>query len=461
MVVKLFRTAGLCLILVSLSYRPVSAQVLTGAYSHVTDSDGTHPGEGKVVTLTLRTDGRCHLEATDASGQNATLRGDGTCAVRGNRITISLPVLELSVVNQPYTLDGEQLTLPFMVFNEGAGNSKWRKVPDRWTGAATAPDNRPAPQNAPPPPPPPPRKIGAGMSGELLCTCTKQSYDKPVDVLPKCTRPSLGQAMCGGVLKTTEQPCPVFRTPNAFTTLYNQAVLGRPGPLTEVGVHISSTSAANPKNPHTILVGTLISTFYKPWGPSDFYMTVQAGGKDAAEYAHVEDYRGSQHYLVVRGAAFTELSPAGMIASIGHEMIHAEQLRRPGNRPSEPGLSSITAAMNELEASTWETAAGTFRWKIGPNPTWSCETTLERDRSEALRACRAWQVQELIVAINQKPAVQAAFEKWLSQNPWATATWLRSNPRWKEIRANSLPPQVSFSNDPDKGMDCRDLVPSR
>ncbi len=462
-----FRSACSTLLVIVLFSSVALAQTLTGTFSHLTDSDGTHPGKGKTVTLILRPDGTCHIQATDASGENTTLNGDGTYTVRASRITISLPVLELSVSNRPYVLQGDHLTLPFMVFNEGAGTSTWTKVADPGSGAATGSgDSTPAPQNAPPPPPPP-RRIGGGMHGELLCTCTDRTYDRPVDVLPNCTRPALGRPMCGAVLRKKGQPCPALLTPNGFTTLYDQVVLGRPGPLggmgaaLPAGIAISSGSAANPKDPHTILVGTLIGTYFRPWGPADFYMTVQPGGVGGVEYAHVEEHRGQQHYLVVRGAAFTELSPAGMISSLGHEMIHAEQLRRPGNIPKAGGLSAITAAVNELEASSWETVVSSFRWRIGPNPTWSCETSLERDRSEALRSCREWQIRELLVDVNQKPATQAAFEQWIRQNPWANANWLPKNPRWKQVRTNDLPAQVPFPTDPQHGMDCHDVLPGR
>ena len=299
------------------------------------------------------------------------------------------------------------------------------------------------------------------MHGELLCTCTDKAYDRPVDILPNCTRPVVTKPMCGAGLRKTNQPCPVFRSPNGFTTLYDQVVLRRPGPMSGMAIAIPAGSSANPKDPHTILIGTLITTYYKPWGPADFYMTVKPGGKDDIEYAHVEEHRGQQHYLVVRGAAFTELSPAGMIASLGHEMIHAEQLRRPGNLPKAGGLSAITAAMNELEASTWETAAGSFQWRIGPNPTWNCETPEERDRSEALRYCREWQIRELLVEVNRRPATQAAFEQWINQNPWASAHWLPRNRRWKDVRTNDLRSQTPFPSDPEHGMDCHDVLPAR
>jgi hypothetical protein len=428
------------------------AQTLSGAFSHVADSDGTRPSKGKSVTLTFNPGGACHVVATDASGAEKTVTGDGTYSARAGRITLSLPVLELSVANQPYTLQGDNLTLPFLLFNEGAGTSQWVRVASGMgPGAKGSGQVPPTPPPIPPdqmgdldqpapPPPPQPQKVGGGMNDELLCTCTDKGYDTPVQVLKNCTRPSLGKPMCGAVLTTSKQPCSALQNTGGFKTLYDQVVLGRPGPLS--GIAIPAISASNPKNPYTILIGTLISTFYKPWTPSDFYMTVQSGGKDDVEYAHVEELRPTQHYLVVRGAAFTDISPAALIASIGHEMIHAEQLRRPHNKPSVGGLGDIVAAMNELEASSWETRFCTFGWKIGPNSLWSCETAVERDHSSALRSCREWQVRELLVQVNKNSATQQFFAQWVDQNPWAKTNWLPKNRGWRKITRNDSPSTI-------------------
>lgn len=446
------------------------AQSLNGSFSHITDSDGTRPKKGRSVVLTFTSTGRCHIEATDSTGGEEPLIGDGTFSAQGGRITMSVPEVDIAVNNKPYMLHGDVLTLPFKVFNEGEGVSQWARIKDSTPmpeGASIPRTPPPTPEdqkndiNKPaPPPPPPPQKVGGGMKDELLCTCTDKTYDTPVEVLRNCTRPSLGKPMCGAVLKTTQQPCTALQNAGGFKTLYDQVVLGRPGPMGASigGVAIPATSAANNKNPHTILVGTLISTYYRPWTPADFYMTVQSGRGDDPEYAKVEELTSKQHHLTVRGAAFTELSPAGLIASIGHEMIHAEQMRRPNNKVMVPGLGSIIAAMNELEASSWETQKGTFGWKIGPNKLWSCERGKERDFSSILRSCREWQVRELLVDINKSTDRQQWFADWVDKNPWARANWLPSNRGWRNVKTPAASSLVPFPRTRNDKVDCKQVL---
>lgn len=438
------------LIFFCFSASALAADSLEGTWQHVKDSpSGWHVSKGGSATLTLSANGQASLSAT-APNQNP-LNQTGTWSQQGGQVTINIPG-EVEVNNQPFQLQGDTLTLPTQLSSDDPGTSQWVRVgsgigPGPGGGDQVPPTPPPTPPDQkgdldqpPPPPPPPPQKVGGGMNDELLCTCTDKGYDTPVQVLKNCTRPSLGKPMCGAVLTTSKQPCSALQNTGGFKTLYDQVVLGRPGPLS--GIAIPAISASNPKNPYTILIGTLISTFYKPWTPSDFYMTVQSGGKDDVEYAHVEELRSTQDYLVVRGAAFTDISPAALIASIGHEMIHAEQLRRPHNKPSVGGLGDIVAAMNELEASSWETRFCTFGWKIGPNTLWGCETATERDHSSALRSCREWQVRELLVQVNKNSATQQFFAQWVDQNPWAKTNWLPKNRGWRKITRNDSPSTI-------------------
>lgn len=456
----LSRLCILCL----LSSLPCSAQSITGTWQHVRDSDGTTPTSGKTLLLTFYDNGKCHLQAVDSSGKQKTVTGDGTYSVRSGRIDLALPVAEINFVNRAYTVEGNALTLPFLLFNEGEGTSLWARAGGGPSPGPVGPVEPPPPVpptppdqrgdiNQPaPPPPPPPENPGAGMNGELLCTCTEKAYNTPPQALKNCTRPSLGRPMCGVVLTTSKQPCSELQNTGGFKTLYDQVVLGRPGPLGGIG--IPAVSAYNPKDPHTILIGTLISVFYKPWSPSDFYMSMSPGGKDDVEFAHVAELRPNQQSLVVRGAAF-EGTPAALISIIGHETIHAEQLRRPKNKPPVGALDAITAAMNELEASSWETGESNFRWRIGPNKLWRCEDTAERDKAEAVKTCRAWQVRELLVEINKKHDTQQYFGQWIEDDPWAHTVWLPKNRGWRNITHGDPSSIIPYRHDPNHGIDCR------
>src|SRR5208337_359149 len=138
-----FRSLPRHLFVVLLLASCAQAQTLSGTFSHVADSDGTRPTKGKSVTLTFNPGGACHVVAADASGAEKTVTGDGTYSTRAGRITISLPVLELSVANQPYTLQADNLTLPFLLFNEGAGTSQWVRVGSGMVPGPGAGDQQP------------------------------------------------------------------------------------------------------------------------------------------------------------------------------------------------------------------------------------------------------------------------------------------------------------------------------
>ena len=454
----MLRTLTRTVLLFALFGALAHGQALIGTWSHVADSDGTKPQKGKALSLTFDANGKCHLKATDATGKENTVNGDGTYSISSGRLTLSLPVLELKLAAKPYTLTSDRLTLPFLLFNEGAGTSEWVR--------ATA---SPAPSPSPISPPTPqtnamvnnsamPRPTPTGgMKNELLCTCNKQSYDTPRECLGGCTgRVGLaGTAMCGSVLQSQErQPCPVLRNP-AFKTIYDQVVLHHFGPLAA----LPSGSSDTPNNPNVILIGNLINTFYKPWSVSDYFIAIAVGtgGGTGGELAHVEPANGGKIYLRVGGAAI-ESSPGSLVGIIGHEMIHGEQFRRGLKQYSLPGFNSFTHAMNELEAWSWQTGTPmNFRWKIAANQAWKCETQDEQDKDMAVRECREWQVRETLVKVNTRDdrhELQNAVDNWINENPWARTVWLPYNRNWKGVTSNNLRSQVPYAHDPDHGIDC-------
>ncbi len=95
----------------------------SGTYTFAGDSDGGTTGKGSNVTITF----------TPASGAvvvhalrpGETFTDNGNYRVAGHLITLSLPQLGISVSNQPFTMTGATLVLPFKVFSEGAGTSTW------------------------------------------------------------------------------------------------------------------------------------------------------------------------------------------------------------------------------------------------------------------------------------------------------------------------------------------------
>jgi len=100
---------------------------LAGTWNFVRDSDGSTAAAGSAIALTFNNTGGVTLNAT-GPGRNVTDRGSYT--VNGNLISLSLPGLGKSVANRPFTLSGNQLTLPFKVFSDGSGSSTWRRRAD-------------------------------------------------------------------------------------------------------------------------------------------------------------------------------------------------------------------------------------------------------------------------------------------------------------------------------------------
>jgi len=119
------RNWALCLwIILFWGVAPGFAQISlpSGPYTFVSDSDGGTVGKGSFVTLTFTSSGAAVFNAVKP-GENFI--DNGRYHVGGGLITISLPKLEVSVTNQPYTLTGATLVLPFKVFSEGEGTSTW------------------------------------------------------------------------------------------------------------------------------------------------------------------------------------------------------------------------------------------------------------------------------------------------------------------------------------------------
>jgi hypothetical protein len=294
----------------------------------------------------------------------------------------------------------------------------------------------------------------AGMSGTLFCSCTQRNYDTPNDLLPNCTRPVLTRPGCGAFLPVDRQNCQVLKRPNGFKAGYDAVVLGRTVTPSVMALGIRGRSLED----YAKLVGLVIDTYHKPWTRGDVYIEVTRGAAQNGEYARVDKITSARIALIVRGAIFSELSPAAFIAKIGHEMIHVEQVKREYRGVRFDRINDIVAAMNELEASSWETVYSRFAWRIGPNELWDCETNRERDFAIAVRGCREWQIKELLLTVNQNRSAQDNFAAWIEQNPWARAQWLPRNRDWRNLRTNNAQSAIPIPSDPGRAFDCSSVM---
>ncbi len=94
-----------------------------GEYLFVSDSDGGNAGSGARVTINFA----ASTAVVNAVKPNDQFTDQGPYTLQGNRITIKLPLLGISVSGKPFVLAGATLVLPFKVFSEGNGTSTWKK----------------------------------------------------------------------------------------------------------------------------------------------------------------------------------------------------------------------------------------------------------------------------------------------------------------------------------------------
>ena len=110
-----------------------------GACSFVVDSSGATSDAGVSISLTFGSGGTLSFV-----GSGSTQVSDqGTYSVSGNSITISLPDMSKSA-HGLWTLQANVLTLPFQLFSNDAGTSKWICI------ASASSGSKPAQKNPPP-----------------------------------------------------------------------------------------------------------------------------------------------------------------------------------------------------------------------------------------------------------------------------------------------------------------------
>ena len=98
---------------------------LAGMYELVGDVDGVQVNEGARVTLTLLADGTLTLLA-EQPGE--TLTDDGSWEVADDVMSVAFTGLEVSAEGGAYSFDGTTLDIPVLIFGEGDGASRWRRV---------------------------------------------------------------------------------------------------------------------------------------------------------------------------------------------------------------------------------------------------------------------------------------------------------------------------------------------
>ena len=265
--------------------------------------------------------------------------------------------------------------------------------------------------------------VGAAQAQTVFCTCSNRYFNTPQECRDNCSH----KITCHWCMVSAEHCRALLKVD--FKKLYDQGVFG----LAVVGGAAGKIA----------LINSIVDSFYTPNRHTDFdtRLGTVSGGDD---YAQIQPpASGSRATLVVAPDAFA-LSPAGLVSSIGHEMIHVEQLKRE-SRIRVTYITPTVTALREMEASSWETNQGGYRWSIGTNTVFRCMPADEQQGPTLTLRCRTWQVKKTIGNIRSSPRATQTLkelESWMREDPWVSASWLPRNPDWKTAEAGARPDDI-------------------
>ena len=213
---------------------------------------------------------------------------------------------------------------------------------------------------------------------------------------------------------------------------YNQALFGiSMGPAS-----VRQTSTLKPG-----LVAMIMNYYYAPYTAG--YVEITIGPTNTSDWANILNKKNSvgKYPLVVSDDLFY-LSPAMLLQSLGHEIVHMAQYERRYSMNVLQIDSAITA-FRELEASTWESGTKTLAYFKKESNFFDCLKQDEKNAATAMLRCREWGVRKAIQDIREKEQVRSGpmkmLEKWLSEDEWTRTYWLPSNPDWKTYEPGPKP----------------------
>jgi hypothetical protein len=164
---------------------------------------------------------------------------------------------------------------------------------------------------------------------------------------------------------------------------------------------------------------------------------------DSGAYADVTlDPQSKAWPVPFRFASDTFDRPAGLIVTLGHELIHQFQIKAvlAGKYKSVQnwtGVNSVAKAFWELEAHTWElgsdlATASPHAWPFGENRFLPCLTSQERDIAKKDREAAVEAVDEALSILSVRDVYLSSIEAFIHSDPWAKAVWLPGNPDWRD-----------------------------
>jgi hypothetical protein len=215
----------------------------------------------------------------------------------------------------------------------------------------------------------------------------------------------------------------------SFVSEYNMAVFpdqkgSSPGALLGLALAVKVPGGGTGE----ALIKQIVGSLYSVYDPN---VVCQMTTNKPDEDADLDAGFGGKYVLTVYTPALQELSPASLVNTIGHEMVHLEQRQRKLPISTLKGEQGVKDSLFELEASSWQSGARNFRWQIGPSKVAGSVTKDEQLKDDALLACREWQAVNRTAALSAEAKDEMA--KWLDLNPWTKQVWLPKHPNWKTM----------------------------
>jgi hypothetical protein len=267
---------------------------------------------------------------------------------------------------------------------------------------------------------------------DIMCMPSKAKFFSP----GMCSRDCKGGGLKTPVRCAMSPACPALDE-KKFKQFYNHALFG----IGNVGGFGLGAMAGAGPNAKDVVVSHIIDQFFKPNSIKNFNLAWSKPG-NTANWARVEaaSSKDSKMTLIVAPDAMY-LSPAGLINTIGHEMIHVEQLKRE-RTVRMSGLDAVSTAFYELEATGWEDGNSKFKWAIGASKWAGCVDKEEKDGQAIRLTCYGWRVKKAIEDVLTGPRSQqygSTMEKYMNEDPWISQVWMKEHPDWKTAKAGSKP----------------------
>jgi hypothetical protein len=276
--------------------------------------------------------------------------------------------------------------------------------------------------------------ISAGQlhAQDIMCMPSKTKFFSP----GMCSRDCKGGGLKTPVRCAISPTCSGFDD-KPFKQFYNRALFG----IGNVGGFGLGAMAGAGPNANDVLIAHVINQFFKPNNFTHFNLSWSDPG-NTANWARVEAASSidkKMNLIVAPDARL--LSPAGLVNTIGHEMVHVEQLQRKRTVRMD-GLDAVSTAFYELEATSWEDGNGKFKWAIGASKWAGCVDKQEKNDHAIRLTCYDWRVKKAIEENRSGLRGQrfgTTMEKYMNEDPWISQVWLKEHPDWKTAKAGPKP----------------------